>query len=230
MYFKNRIDAGRLLAQALIKYKGSDVVVYAVPRGGVVTAVEIARILRAPLDLIIVRKIGHPFQPEYAIGAVAEDGHTVRNEKVMESVDKNWLKNEIEAQRQEAKRRREKYLRGRKDIPVEGKTAILIDDGIATGLTIRLAVKELKHRNPKKIVVAVPVSAKATADKIKQEVDEFVALDMPGESEFLGAVGSYYDEFFPVEDAEVIALVRSYDREFIESLHPLHSALQKLFG
>lgn len=192
MYFKNRTEAGRLLANALKKYKGKDVVVYALPRGGVVTALEIARYLNAPLDLIITRKIGHPYQPEYAIAATAENGHIVGSTKQLTMIDQKWLKREVEKERFEAKRRRERYLEGRPELPIEGKIAILVDDGIATGLTMRAGIMELAHRHPK-----------TTANILKIEAGELVALDIPSDDEFLGAVGAYYDEFLPVEDEEV---------------------------
>ncbi len=214
MYFRNRTEAGMLLAKALKKYKGKDIVVYALPRGGVVVAVEIARELHAALDLIITRKIGHPYQPEYAIAAIAENGHIVGEKKDLRALDQEWLQEETERQKNEAKRRREKYLQGRVKIPVKGKIAILVDDGIATGLTMRAGIMELKHRHPKRIVVAVPVVPKSTADILKKEArGELVALEIPSDDAFQGAVGAYYDEFFPVEDEEVIATLKSYENE-----------------
>ncbi|MCR4324431.1 MAG: phosphoribosyltransferase family protein [Candidatus Curtissbacteria bacterium] len=208
MYFKNRADAGQKLAQKLKKYKGRDIVVYALPRGGVVTANEIAKCLNAPLDLIITRKIGHPYISEYAIAAVAENGHIVKNEEEVKAVDQVWFRQETKNQRQEAKRRRELYLGTKASISPEGKIAILVDDGIATGLTMRVAILELKHRHPKKIIVAVPIAPKDTASQIGAEVDEFVALDIPSMYEFLGGIGAYYDEFLPVEDNEVIKIMK----------------------
>lgn len=203
-----------MLAKALKKYKGKDVVVYALPRGGVVVGVEIARELHAPLDLVIARKIGHPYQPEYAIAAIAEKGHIVGVQKELKAVDQEWLQEEIERQRKEARRRREKYLQGKSEIPVDGKIAILVDDGIATGLTMRAGIMELKHRHPKEIVVAVPVVPKTTADIIKKEAQgELVALEIPSDDAFQGAVGAYYDEFFPVEDDEVISILKAYENE-----------------
>lgn len=213
MYFKDRAEAGRLLAYKLKKYEGKNVVVYALPRGGVITALEIAKYLNAPLDLIITRKIGHPYNPEYAIAATAENGHIVGTERELKSVDEEWLKEEIERQRFEAKRRREKYLQGKAEVPVEGKIAILVDDGIATGLTMRVGIMELKHRHPKKIVVAVPIVPKTTAARLKDEAEELVSLDIPSDDAFLGAVGAYYGEFSPVEDEEVIAVLKAYEKK-----------------
>mgnify|MGYP001564952139 CR=1 FL=1 len=207
MYFANRAEAGRLLAQKLSIYKGKDVVVYALPRGGVVTAIEIGKYLEAPVDLIIVRKIGHPAAPEYAIAAIAEDGHMVGSEDELSLLDPGWLEEEKNRQRAEAKRRREKYLAGRAPISAKGKVAILVDDGVATGLTLRVGIVELRHCHPGRLVVAVPVIPKSTATLLRSEVDEVVALEIPEEGAFLGAVGAYYDDFSPVEDEEVIELM-----------------------
>lgn len=206
MIFANRAEAGRLLAKELSRYKGKDVVVCGLPRGGVVPAVEIGRYLNAPVDLVIVRKIGYPGVPEYAIGAIAEDGHMLGSEE-LETVDPSWLEREKKRQREEARRRREKYLGGKPSISVEGKIAILVDDGVATGLTLRVGIVELRHRRPKKLVVAVPVLPQSTAARIRPEVDELVALQIPRDTEYLGAVGAYYEDFSPVEDEEVIALM-----------------------
>ena len=212
MHFTDRTQAGKLLAKVLKTYQGKDVVVFALPRGGVVTALEIAKYLHAPLDLIITRKIGHPYQPEYAIAAPAENGHIIGTKSELASVDKQWLQEEIEKQGIEAKRRREIYIQNRKPVSAEGKIAILIDDGIATGLTMRVGILELKHHHPKKIIVAVPVIPRQTANILEKEVDEVVALDTPPEDMFLGSVGAYYDYFPQVSDEEVIDLLTNYKR------------------
>lgn len=206
--FKDREDAGRQLAQRLLSYKDTDPVIYALPRGGVVTGVEIARALHAPLDLVIPRKIGHPSNPEYAIGAVAEDGHLTANSAEIATVDEQWLRTEIEAQRTEARRRRETYLAGAHPIDVADKTAIIVDDGIATGLTMKCAIAELKHRNPKKIIVAVPVAPPDSLAEIGMLVDEVICLSTP---EFMGAIGAFYDSFPQVEDSEVIKLMQPFN-------------------
>lgn len=207
MKFKDRTEAGQLLARALKTYKDKDVVVYALPRGGVVTAFEIAKYLHAPLDLIITRKIGHPDQPEYAIAATAENGHILGGVGQLGSIDKAWLAREIKREQQEAKRRREKYLQGKDEISAAGKVAILVDDGVATGLTMRAGVMELLHRHPSKIVVAVPVLPLSTAQELRALVDDLVALEIPTDHTFLGAVGAYYDDFTQVTDQEVIKIL-----------------------
>jgi len=207
MRFRDRVDAGKQLAQALKKYQKHDGVVYALPRGGVVLGVEVARALDMPLDLLIPRKIGHPLQPEYAICAVVENGELVCNQQEIARVDPQWFRQEVEAERHEARRRRELYLGGCASAPVEGKTAIIVDDGIATGLTMEVSIRDAQRRRPKHLVVAVPVAPPDTVERLSREVDEFVVLDVS--PYYLGAVGAYYDRFFQVTDEEVIALLRS---------------------
>lgn len=201
--FRDRLDAGRQLAEALEKYRqDEDVVVYALPRGGIVPGAEISQELGAPLDLIITRKIGHPFNPEYAICAVAEQGEPICNEPELERVDKEWFEKALKEERAEAKRRRKVYLEDGEPVSAEGKTAIIVDDGIATGLTIRAAIKEVRRQKPRHVVVAVPVVPPDTAELLEEEADELVALEIP--DVYLGAVGAYYDNFAQVEDDEVI--------------------------
>lgn len=209
MRFKDRTQAGQLLAEKLKKYIDKDVVVYAIPRGGVITAIEIARYLHAPLDLVIARKISHPLNPEYAIAATAENGHIISTLRELVSADEAWLKEEIGKQHREAARRRTKYLHGRKMISPMGKIAILVDDGVATGLTLRAGIMEIKYHNPSKLVVAVPIVPKSTANVLKSEADELIALEIPSDDEFLGAVGSYYGQFSQVSDEDVIAVLKS---------------------
>lgn len=205
MRFKNRVEAGQKLAQKLAHYKDKDVIVYTIPRGGIVLGYEIAIYLNAPLDLVITRKIGHPYNPEYAVCVIAEDGHMVCNEEERNTLDEAWLKKAAEKERQEAHRRREVYLKGRKELNPQNKIAIIVDDGVATGLTFLLAIDELKHRNPQKIIAAIPVAPQRTAQKIKQKVDELIALEIP--EVYLGSVGAYYDEFPQIQDKEVIKLL-----------------------
>jgi len=199
--FKDRQDAGRQLGKLLAKYKNKDVVVYAIPRGGVVLGAEVAKMLNAPLDLILAHKIPHPLQPEYAIAAVSESGHLVGSL----TEGKAWIESEKERQMQEIKRKRRMYLKDKKEIPLKGKIAIIVDDGLATGLTMRVGILELKDKLPKKIVVAVPVAPRDTADLVTSMVDEFVALDIP--DDFMGSVGAHYLHFEQVEDEEVISLL-----------------------
>jgi len=205
--FRDRVEAGQKLAARLEPYKNQDVVVYALPRGGVPVAKEIARELQCPLDLVIIRKIGHPGNPEYALGAVTEDGRLVVDEEDLARVDPKWFEAEKDKQVQEAKRRRQLYLKGKEPISAAGKVAILVDDGIATGSTMLVAVKKIKQDNPQKVVVAVAVSPKETARRFEGQADEFVAVTVP--EIFWGAIGYYYDDFTQVTDEEVVALLAS---------------------
>jgi putative phosphoribosyl transferase len=204
--FRNRLDAGRQLAARLEKYKDQNAVVYALPRGGVPVAREVALALNCPIDLIIVRKIGHPDNPEYALGAVAEDGFLVVKEAELARINPKWFEAEKQRQIQEAKRRREFYLRGRKPVDAAGKIAILVDDGIATGATMSVAIKKVRRENPEKIVVAVPVAPPDTAQIFARQVDEFVGVIIP--DIFWGAIGYYYDDFGQLADDEVVALLK----------------------
>lgn len=210
MRFQDRTDAGKRLAKLLAKrFRNQSGVVYPLPRGGLPLGVEIARELNMPMDLIIPRKIGHPFSPEYAICAVAENGEIVCNEYERAKVDPNWFKKRIEEERKESKRRHELYLAGHSALEVKGKLAILVDDGIATGLTMRAAIRDARSREPARLVVAVPVMPKETVRLLKQEVDDVIAIE---EAEYyLGAVGAYYDDFPQLTDDQVI--------EFIEKQH-----------
>lgn len=198
------------MAEALAKYRNQDVVILALPRGGIVPAVEIAKALEAPLDLVITKKIGHPNNDEYAICAISEDGEPVCNEIEISRVDPKWFENKVEKVRNEIKKRREMYHLGGAKKSLEGKTVIIVDDGIATGLTMLAAIGEIKSRNPKEIVVAIPVVPGDTAKKLQALVDELVALDI--DQSYLGAVGAYYDNFLQVEDSVVMALLKEVAR------------------
>jgi putative phosphoribosyl transferase len=207
MRFQNRNDAGKQMAVSLKKYQSQDVIIYGLPRGGVVCAAQIANILKVPLDIIVTRKLGHPMSPEYAIGAVAKDGHTILNQNETIQIDKNVLKKIIDIESTEVKRRRETYLQNRHPHIVQNKTAIIVDDGLATGLTMRLAIEELKHQVPNKIVVAVPVASTDTANEIRGLVDELVVIEEP--TAFLGSIGAYYHNFNQVDDETVIRHLNS---------------------
>ena len=203
--FRDRNDAGRQLAEKLAKYRGQDAVVLALPRGGVVTGCEIAQTLGLPLDIAVVRKIGHPLSPEYAIGAVDDTGAIILNDAETESVSQAWLSDEIEREKKEAVRRVKAYRGDRPPVTISGRIALIVDDGIATGLTVRLAVRSLRAQNPARIVVAVPVVSAEAVESLRKEADEIITLEPP--EEFLGAVGSHYLEFAQVGDAEVKKLL-----------------------
>lgn len=208
MLFKNRNEAGQMLAKKLEKYKFDDnAVVYGLPRGGVVLAAEIASHLKCPLDLILSRKIGHPHNPEYAICAICENSPPICSSEV-QHMDQNWLESEISRQREEIRRR--KALYDIDHISPGGKTAIIVDDGIATGLTIEAAIHEVASYGPKSIVIAVPVTANNAFTRLSKLVDDFVCLELP--QYFLGAVGSYYENFAQISDSEVVSIIKSFKK------------------
>lgn len=199
-----------MLSQKLLNFKGENPVVYALPRGGVVVASEIAEMLGAPLDLVITRKICHPYNSEYAIAAVSETGKIIKNESDAEIFDSKWFGDEVERQKNEMKRRRQAYLKNRAAHLAKEKIAIIVDDGLATGLTMRAAILQIRVQNPQKIVVAVPVAPQDTAQRIEKEADEFIALEI--DKHFLGAIGAYYENFDQVSDEEVVELLASKNK------------------
>lgn len=206
MYFSDRQEAGRKLAAELGDYRGSDVVVYALPRGGVVLGYEVAQALGAPLDLVITRKIGHPENSEYAIGAITEEGEALYDEREKALVDRGWLERVAEKERREALRRRQVYLEGKSRASARGKRVIVVDDGVATGLTLRVALASLRKDEPRELIVAVPVAPHDIVSILEKEADTVVVLE--DAEEYLGAVGAYYERFSQVSDEEVIDLLR----------------------
>lgn len=201
MHFRDRKEAGQKLADALSQYKDADTVVYALPRGGVVLGAEVASSLDAPLGLVVSRKVGHPDQPEYGVCAVTDKGHLVCSRREIAKLDAAWLTTAVQKEQAEAKRRRRTYQADRGSVPAEGKTAIIVDDGVATGLTMLAAVEDVKNQEPRRVVLASPVIPKDLTERLERYVDEVVALDTP--AVFMGAVGTYYDNFDQVEDQEV---------------------------
>lgn len=208
MIFRNREEAGRQLAQRLLHLKGTRPVVLALPRGGVPVALPIAEALDAPLDLLLVRKIGAPGQPEFGIGAVV-DGHQpeiVVNDDIvrMLRIPDAYVADQAAAELREIERRRAAYLRGRQPTDLRGRTVIIVDDGIATGGTARVALQALGRTGAARRVLAVPVAPADTAQELSGLCDEAVVLDTPAG---FGSVGAYYQDFRQLEDAEVIALL-----------------------
>ena len=206
--FKNRAEAGRQLAAAVQRLQLVDPLVLALPRGGVPVAAEVARVLGAPLDLLIVRKIGAPGDPELAVAAIAEgDLPTVVIDELTCSgtgTDHAYIKHEARTQRCEIERRCKVYRRGTARLAVAGRTVVVVDDGIATGTTMRAALKALRRMQPAKVVLAVPVASNHTIYELSQLVDDVVCLSQPGP---FRSVGTYYADFHQVDDAEVIALL-----------------------
>jgi putative phosphoribosyl transferase len=211
MLFRNRTDAGRQLAKALLKYKSRHPVILALPRGGVSVAAEVAVALDAPLDLLLVRKIGLPSQPELAMGAVTdgEEPTIIRNRDVIElsGISADEFDAVCEEERNEIERRRKRYLGDRARSKVKGQVVIIIDDGIATGATTLAAIRAVRRREPRELVLAVPVAPLDTINMLQPEVDAVVCLDTP---EDLGAIGYFYRDFRQVSDDEVIAALRRF--------------------
>lgn len=205
MLFKDRTDAAEQLVRNLEPYADKDCIVYALPRGGVVLGAVISRQLNAPLDLLTPRKVGHPHQPEFAIAAVTAEGTIVTTDSEQGVVDEGWLKTEILAQQAEARRRRQAYLGDRQYTDIGGRTAIIVDDGVATGLTLKAAIKDLFRHSPAEIIVAVPVIPSDVAEEIEHMVDRIVALDIP--QHYAGAVSAYYNDFGQVSDEEVARIL-----------------------
>lgn len=214
MYFVSRQDAGQQLGRALSGFRKDDPVILTLPRGGAVIGAEVARTLLAPLGLVLVRKIGHQSNPEYAIGAIAEDEPPVYNEREAADADKDWLKRaEADARRLIEDRRRLYYGDDFTPPEIKGKTVILVDDGIATGLTVEAAVRAIRHRKPNKIVVAVPVAPPDSLEPLEGLADKVIVLDKP--ENFMGAVGAHYQQFEQVDDEEVKEILREVQDDLL---------------
>ena len=209
--FRDRRDAGGKLARVLERYREESPVVFALPRGGVPVAYEVARALEAPLDVLVARKLGAPDQPEFGIGAVAPGGVRILNEYAVGrlGIPAGYL-DRVTAQETAEVERRLRYFRGdRPEAPVAGRTAVLVDDGLATGVTARAAVEALRLRGPGRLVLAVPVCAAQTAELLRPEVDDLVCLRCPPD---LGAIGFWYADFGQTGDEEVVALLEEARR------------------
>lgn len=208
--FRDRREAGRQLAERLALLQLTDPVVLGLPRGGVPVAAEIAAALEAPLDVLLVRKLGAPYQPELAIGAVVATDRTqvVLNEDIVARLRLTPADIDAETDRQLAllDKRRSLYRAARVPQPVEGRTVIVVDDGAATGATLRVALKGLAQQRPQRLVAAVPVASEFAVDLLKREADAVVTIRVP---RIFGAVGAFYRDFSEVSDDEVVALLEA---------------------
>ncbi len=206
--YKDRRDAGFLLSSNLKEYKDREgVVVLALPRGGVVTGNEVASCLHCPLDIIIIKKLGFPGEPELSIGAVSETDVVVLNESIITAynVTDKYIKEEISRQKAEIEKRVGLYRKGQRIPDLNEKIVIPVDDGVATGATMKAAISTLKAEDISKLILALPVAPPVTAEELRQIVDELVCLETP--SDFI-AVGSYYQDFNQVTDKEVLEILR----------------------
>ncbi len=212
--FENRRDAGERLGKELLYLRERDPVVLALPRGGVPIGVEVARALSAPLDLLLVRKIGAPGQPELAVGAVVdgEQMDFVVNDDVLEALglSVDFVRQHAMQEVAEIERRHREYLGGRERVEVRGRSVVVVDDGIATGATMRAALRGVRRRDPAHLFLAVPVAPAETVDALETEVDGIVCLDMP---QPFGAIGRFYADFRQLSDSDVRALLDQADAE-----------------
>jgi len=205
--YRTRSEAGRLLAKELAHYKSrADVVVLGLTRGGVPVAAEVASMLHAPLDVVVVRKLGVPFQPELAMGAIAGDNTQVLDQQLVHALDltDSDIASVIIRERAELERRERRYRGDRAPVDWKGHTAILVDDGLATGSTMLAAVAYVRKRLAKRIVMAVPVASVEALEKLREKVDECVCLATPDP---FFSVGNWYWNFFPTEDTKVLKLL-----------------------
>jgi putative phosphoribosyl transferase len=203
--FSDRSEAGARLAEALERQADEQVVVLGVPRGGVEVAAEVARILRWPLDIVVPRKIGAPFNPELGLGAIAP-GVRVLDEGMLRTlkVDRDYLESEIASQEEEIRRRTEAYRKGRPPVDLRGKVAVIVDDGVATGGTAAAAVRWARAQGATRVVLAIPVAPREAVAKLSKEADEVVCLATP---EPFFAVGQWYERFSQTSDEEVVELL-----------------------
>jgi putative phosphoribosyl transferase len=207
MLFKDRTDAGKQLAARLHFLQGQpNVVVLGIPRGGVVVAAEIARALAAPLDVFIAHKLGAPFNPELAIGAITSTGEVLLDETLVVELrlSNKEIEREIEYQRQEIARRLEVYRKHRPPLDLQNKTVVIVDDGVATGSTMLAALRALRQSRPARVILAIPVGPPETIQRLGQECDQVVVLATP---EPFWAVGRFYTHFGQTSDEEVIELL-----------------------
>ncbi|MBI2433293.1 MAG: phosphoribosyltransferase [Candidatus Hydrogenedentes bacterium] len=213
MVFKDRVDAGRMLARRLRQYEDAHPAVLALPRGGVVVGYQVAEELDAPLDIIVARKLGAPSQPELAIGAVVDGDapQTVLNEEIVRDfrISKEQLEAIVARELAEVERRQKTYRKGRPPTPIEGRTVIVVDDGIATGASVRAALRGLRRKPIGKLVLAVPVAPQSTVREMQSEVDDLVCVHAPLQ---FGAVGAFYKDFDQTTDEEVIELLEDAQR------------------
>ncbi len=205
--FKNRVDAGMKLGFALLESNIEDPIILGIPRGGVIVAVEVSKILKAPLDIAIARKIGAPFDKEYAIGAINSLGNVILNEASIRElgISNEYIEKSVKEELEEIKRRLTIYRGERDNIDVKDKSVIIVDDGLATGLTMLSVVNGVKTKSPKRTIVAVPVAPYEAVKRLEKEA-EVIVLYVP---EYFYAVGQFYEDFHQITDEEVISALNS---------------------
>lgn len=211
MIFRDRFEAGSLLANKLMNFVEEDALVLAVPRGGVIIAAEIATLLNLSIDLIIPRKIGAPQNPEVAIGAVTQDGTTLFNQRLIDlmGLSRTELEELVSRQVDEIRRRMSLYGAGQNIESSKGRQLIVVDDGVATGHTMQAALRSARRYDPKELIMAIPVAPRDTLELLKKEVDRAVCLTIP---EDFYAVGQFYENFEQIEDEKVIKIMQDFSR------------------
>ncbi len=210
--FANRQEAGRLLADHLKKYSGKNTVVLGIPRGGIAIAVAIADKLQADFDVVLSHKLGAPYNPEFAIGAVCEDGTFFVNTKIAPHMgaDEKYIEKEKANQLQRMLQRVQQYRTILPKLDLKGRTAIITDDGIATGASLQAAAWAVKKENPQKIILAIPVGPKDSVTEISQDADETICLRVPS---YFQALSEFYRDFGQVEDDELLEILKNYENK-----------------
>ncbi len=210
--FTGRAQAGKLLAENLQYLKGKNTVVLGIPRGGMVIANEIYRALNADLDIVLARKIGAPGEPELAIGSVGEDGKLLLNDDLVfrTGADKFYIEEENQRQLAEIRKREKIFRKVKPKVPLNGRTVIITDDGVATGATMQAALWSVRQENPQKLIVAVPIGAKESVELLSLQADRVIVLRVP---QYLGAIGGFYEHFEQSSDAQVLEFLKGSVKE-----------------
>ena len=209
--YADRREAGRLLGESLVRYEAYRPLILGIPRGGVIVADTIARVLKTDLDIVLTRKLGAPGNPELAIGAVSENGRLHIQHDVADKVgaDEDYIEREMERQLAEIRARRQRYRRVLPKVPLEDRTVILVDDGVATGATMQASLWAVRDGGPREVVVAAPVGAQDAIERLEREADDVVCPQVPL---YFYAIGQFYAEFGQVDDREVMEILEAYRR------------------
>lgn len=211
MLFKDRVDAGQQLARIMPSISTNNSIVLGLPRGGVPLAIEIAKYHKIECGVILAKKIGHPRNPEYAIGAVAEGGEPIYNQLEITGINGQWLQEQLERIQTEMSRHRQFYGSVLSNLPLKGRDVVIVDDGIATGLTMFAAIEAVKQASPKSLAVAVPIIPIDTYQKLLKTVNAVYVVNVP--EQFLGSVGAYYLSFPQVNDQEIQKMLEGFNRD-----------------
>jgi len=210
MHFKDRFQAGKQLGEKLMKYKGRDVIILAIPRGGLQIGFEVAKALQAPLDIVLTKKIPFPNQPEVAIGAVGRGEVTLNKDIIQQhKIPTTYINEQVKILKKALNDKYKKYRGDQKPVSLKDKTVIIVDDGIAMGSTMIAAIHTVKKLNPKKIIAAFPVGSTDGVKKIGYEANETICLEVPA---MFFAIGNFYDDFSQVEDKEAIKLLKEANK------------------